>query len=155
MFQIEIYNHISCYNDVILDYWGYNRRILSGLPVHGLTEIYGASSSGKTQIALHLTLSALVQRDSDGQTSDAKNRKPHVVYICTEGAFPMKRFVQLLDAYKSEQETENEQENCEDRIEDRLLLRHESTVESLLECITVRLVSRQSFRTVLQKNSLT
>ena len=48
--------------------------------------MYGASSAGKTQIALHLTLSVLVQHLSQSGGGNGCNReKLHVVYICTEG----------------------------------------------------------------------
>ncbi|XP_028296400.1 DNA repair protein XRCC3 isoform X2 [Gouania willdenowi] len=60
-----------------------------GLPVGGVTELYGQSGAGKTQIALQLCVSVQYPQDQGGLDSGA-------VFICTEDSFPVKRLQQLI-----------------------------------------------------------
>ncbi|XP_059814531.1 DNA repair protein XRCC3 isoform X3 [Hypanus sabinus] len=60
-----------------------------GIPLMGITEIVGESSSGKTQICMQLCLSVQFPCNYGGQESGA-------VYICTEDTFPNKRLQQLI-----------------------------------------------------------
>ncbi len=92
-----------------------------GIPAQGITEFYGASGAGKTQICLHLVLSILCQKEDN-----------KVVYICTEGVFPMKRFCQMLESKCLKGSTH--------RLKDNLLLRHETTLDTLMQCVTRKLV---------------
>lgn len=63
-----------------------DRFLGGGIPVRGITEISGESSSGKTQICLQLSLMAQITAESTA----------YVVYICTEDRFPDKRFRRML-----------------------------------------------------------
>ena len=104
------------------------------MPAQGITEFYGASGSGKTQIVLHLALFFLTHSNN-----------PRVVYVSTESFFPIKRFRELLQQ-KLTRDYENGSEKSADKSKtveeygNRLLLTHEPSVESLMNCLTVRLV---------------
>ena len=58
-----------------------------GLQLAGVTELCGAAGSGKTQLALWLAGRSLAQHPESG-----------VVYVCTEGEFPARRFRQMRHA---------------------------------------------------------
>ncbi|KAM0735906.1 DNA repair protein XRCC3 [Formica fusca] len=60
-----------------------------GILCRGITQIYGAASTGKTQLALQLCLSVQLPVTAGGLGAGA-------IYICTETAFPSKRLQQLL-----------------------------------------------------------
>ncbi|KAJ2723292.1 hypothetical protein GGI07_002720 [Coemansia sp. Benny D115] len=59
-----------------------------GLRRGAVTEVVGESGSGKTQLCLQLVLSALLDAPQGGS----------VVYISTEGAFPVERLVSMAHA---------------------------------------------------------
>ena len=54
-----------------------------------ITEIYGESGSGKTQIALQLALNAQLPQRLNGTRKKS-------IYICTENSFPIKRMNQMI-----------------------------------------------------------
>ena len=58
-----------------------------------------------------------------------------VVYICTEGVFPSKRFSQLVES-----RTEENRSSDLGDFGERLLLRHEASIDSLVQCISNRFV---------------
>jgi len=62
-----------------------------GICVKGITELSGASACGKTQFCLQLCLTAQWPKDRGGLSSG-------VLYICTEGKFPIKRLQQLASS---------------------------------------------------------
>ncbi|XP_012221734.1 DNA repair protein XRCC3-like [Linepithema humile] len=61
-----------------------------GIPCRGITQIYGAAGTGKTQLALQLCLTVQLPATAGGLEAGA-------IYISTETAFPSKRLQQLLD----------------------------------------------------------
>ena len=61
-----------------------------GLFRRGITQIYGASGIGKTQLALQLCLTAQIRSNSLEEICGA-------AYICTEAAFPSSRLKELLE----------------------------------------------------------
>ncbi|KAJ1645121.1 DNA repair protein rhp57 [Coemansia asiatica] len=63
----------------------------SGVRQRSITEIVGESASGKTQLCLQLTISALLE-----------SPETNVIYISTEGAFPTGRLASMLAARCSE-----------------------------------------------------
>ncbi|XP_072766161.1 DNA repair protein XRCC3 [Anoplolepis gracilipes] len=60
-----------------------------GIPCRGITQIYGAAGTGKTQLALQLCLSVQLSVTAGGLGAGA-------IYICTETVFPSERLQQLL-----------------------------------------------------------
>lgn len=83
-----------------------------GIPVRGITEISGESSSGKTQICLQLSIMAQITATS----------MAHVVYICTEDRFPDKRLRQMLE----------ERDETGTDLSDNVLVSHVGELEALL-----------------------
>lgn len=55
-----------------------------GLQLSGIVELVGAAGAAKTQLALWLAGRSLAEHPASG-----------VVYVCTEGAFPARRFAQM------------------------------------------------------------
>lgn len=70
-----------------------NRSSLYGIYTGTITEICGESGSGKTQLCLLLSICALMPKHLGGLDSK-------VIYIHSEGEFPIKRFVELSKAFK-------------------------------------------------------
>ncbi|GBM19748.1 DNA repair protein XRCC3 [Araneus ventricosus] len=60
-----------------------------------ITEICGESGCGKTQLCLYLSICAQIPAHAGGLNSK-------VVYIHTEGEFPIKRFLQMANAFKKD-----------------------------------------------------
>ncbi|CAL1295318.1 unnamed protein product [Larinioides sclopetarius] len=65
----------------------------NGIYTGTITEICGESGCGKTQLCLYLSICAQMPVDAGGLNSK-------VVYIHTEGEFPIKRFLQMVNAFK-------------------------------------------------------
>lgn len=60
-----------------------------GFPNRGITQIYGAAGTGKTQFALQLCLTVQLPISHGGFEAGA-------VYVSTEGSFPSRRLQDLL-----------------------------------------------------------
>ncbi|KYN00846.1 DNA repair protein XRCC3 [Cyphomyrmex costatus] len=65
-------------------------KLGGGIPCRGITQLYGAAGTGKTQLALQLCLTVQLPITAGGLGAGA-------IYICTESAFPSKRLQQLLE----------------------------------------------------------
>ncbi|RKO91008.1 P-loop containing nucleoside triphosphate hydrolase protein [Blyttiomyces helicus] len=74
--------------DPVLD-----RVLKGGVPTQGITEVYGRSGCGKTQMMLQICLTVQLPRELGGLDADA-------VYVATEN-FPNKRFMQLCAHFRS------------------------------------------------------
>ncbi|CAG9771330.1 unnamed protein product [Ceutorhynchus assimilis] len=85
-----------------------DKILLGGLPVNGITEIYGCSGVGKTQFCLQLALN--IQLPCQPQTVGKE-----VLYIATEDVFPSKRLNQLAQFYKAKHKLD---------FEDQILIVH-------------------------------
>lgn len=70
-----------------------DRLTNDGLSGNGLTEIFGESGSGKSQICLQLSLNVQLPVYLGGFNKGA-------IYICTEGKFPSNRLYQMIDGFK-------------------------------------------------------
>ncbi|XP_027424729.1 DNA repair protein XRCC3 isoform X4 [Zalophus californianus] len=99
-----------------------------GLPLDGLTELAGPSSSGKTQLALQLCLTVQFPRQHGGLEAGA-------VYICTEDVFPSVRLQQLM-AQQRRLRTDVPGDVVE-RIKfgNQIFIEHVADVDTLLECV--------------------
>jgi RecA/RadA recombinase len=64
-----------------------------GVLTGGITDVCGESGSGKSQLCMQLALQSVLP-DSIGGLRTPDNRGT-CLYICTEGRFPSKRFVQM------------------------------------------------------------
>ncbi|XP_022116516.2 DNA repair protein XRCC3 [Pieris rapae] len=95
---------------------GFDDILNGGFRVGTLSEIYGESGAGKTQLALQIA----AQCGKDGS-----------IYICTEDAFPLKRFNQLLEYHN------NPASNSEYR--EKIFIEHITESQDLLSCVRVRL----------------
>ncbi|KAG7199153.1 hypothetical protein KM043_018042 [Ampulex compressa] len=95
-----------------------------GMFCRGITEIYGAAGTGKTQLALQLALTVQLPMDKGGLAAGA-------VYICTQSAFPSKRLQQLIERLEVIQ---GHQING-----DKIFVQHICTIEELELCITRRI----------------
>ncbi|CAK1550495.1 unnamed protein product [Leptosia nina] len=93
-----------------------DKLLNGGLRVGTLTEVYGESGSGKTQLALQIA----AQCGSKGS-----------VYICTESVFPVKRFNQICDYIQ--------RDSCKNINKEHTFIEHVTEGEDLLSCIRVRL----------------
>ncbi|KAL1139183.1 hypothetical protein AAG570_009242 [Ranatra chinensis] len=101
-----------------------------GVPVRGITELSGESGVGKTQICLQLSLTVQYPIDMGGLDSGA-------VYICTEDRFPSTRLHQILKEQSSNPQSRQPIPNL--NFADRIYIDHVADVDSLKECIAVRL----------------
>ncbi|XP_053687387.1 DNA repair protein XRCC3 [Sabethes cyaneus] len=97
-----------------------------GLSSRGIVEIAGEAGSGKTQLALHLSLAAqLFSLPPKG-----------VVYISTEHTFPSRRIVQMEQAMRQN----SDKTNCkESNLTDNIFVEHLHNPVSLELCISERL----------------
>lgn len=66
-----------------------------GISTRGVTEIFGESGVGKTQLLLQLCLMVQLPQNIGGL-------KKHAVYICTEDIFPSRRLYQLIDKFQQQ-----------------------------------------------------
>ncbi|EZA60948.1 DNA repair protein XRCC3 [Ooceraea biroi] len=67
-----------------------DRILKGGVPCRGITQVYGAAGTGKTQLALQLCLTVQLPITAGGLGAGA-------IYICTETAFPSRRLQQLIE----------------------------------------------------------
>lgn len=93
----------------------FDETLNGGFRIGTITEIYGESGAGKTQVALQIA---------------AQCGKNGCVYICTEDTFPVKRFNQLT---KSIQHTTNYDN------QEQMFVEHLTESQNLLTCVRVRL----------------
>ncbi|XP_049877806.1 DNA repair protein XRCC3 [Pectinophora gossypiella] len=93
-----------------------DKQLQNGFRVGTITEIYGESGSGKTQIALQAA---------------AHNWSTGTVFICTEDTFPVKRFEQIKQSIKDYNREEDYGKN--------IFVEHITEACDLLSCIRVRL----------------
>ncbi|XP_064117040.1 DNA repair protein XRCC3-like isoform X1 [Macrobrachium nipponense] len=108
-----------------------DRNLGGGIPVKGITEIYGESGSGKTQIALQLALNAQLSKNLGGFGKG-------VVYICTESQFPINRLHQMIDfMQKRYPQGPKSYKDC-------LFIHHIPDLENLLYCIQYQLPTLMS-----------
>ncbi|XP_068201026.1 DNA repair protein XRCC3-like [Palaemon carinicauda] len=108
-----------------------DRVLGGGIPAKGITEIYGESGSGKTQLALQLALNAQLPKDLGGLDKG-------VVYICTESQFPINRLHQMIKHMR------NKYPRGPKSYEDRLFIHHIPDLENFLYCIQYQLSTLMS-----------
>uniref|UniRef100_T1IIG8 RecA family profile 1 domain-containing protein n=1 Tax=Strigamia maritima TaxID=126957 RepID=T1IIG8_STRMM len=94
-----------------------------GILVERITEISGGSASGKTQLCLQLALTCQLPREQNGLNAG-------VAYICTEDAFPNKRFYQLKEIFRSKHH-----EIKDINLSDNVFIQHVADVDRLKKCI--------------------
>ncbi|XP_076178453.1 DNA repair protein XRCC3 isoform X2 [Ptiloglossa arizonensis] len=99
------------------DYFG-------GISTRGITQIYGAASTGKTQLALQLCLTVQLPVAEGGFAAGA-------VYICTESVFPSRRLQQLIQKLEA---TKKYGING-----DLIFVEHVSTIDKLEICLLRRI----------------
>lgn len=103
-----------------------NSLIRGGIPVNGITEIFGSSGVGKTQFCLQLALQVQLPADKNGLEKGA-------VYICTEDVFPSKRFHQLANIFKAKHNL------MENDVESSVFLKHVPDIQQLQHCLSTEL----------------
>lgn len=91
-----------------------------GIPCRGLTQFYGAAGTGKTQLALQLSLTVQLPVTAGGLEAGA-------IYICTEGVFPSRRLQQLI---QNSEIAKNHPVNG-----DVIFVDHASTIDELEYCL--------------------
>ncbi|KAJ8673684.1 hypothetical protein QAD02_004946 [Eretmocerus hayati] len=67
-----------------------DKFLKGGIPRCGVTQIYGGSGTGKTQLALQLSIAAQIP-------SKCSKDVGGTAYICTESVFPSKRLYELCE----------------------------------------------------------
>ncbi|CAH1176146.1 unnamed protein product [Phaedon cochleariae] len=97
-----------------------------GIPINGITEIFGCSGVGKTQFCLQLSLQIQLPYDLNG-------KEKGVVYICTEDPFPSKRLHQLSESFKEHYKLPQID------FESNIFVDHSADLEQLKCCLSVRL----------------
>ncbi|XP_011165939.1 DNA repair protein XRCC3 isoform X2 [Solenopsis invicta] len=95
-------------------------KLGGGIPCRGVTQIYGAAGTGKSQLALQLCLTVQLPITANGLEAGA-------IYICTEAAFPSKRLQQLLENSKI---AKTHSVNG-----DVIFVSHIATIEKLEDCL--------------------
>eukprot|EP00730_Choanoeca_flexa_P018526 TRINITY_DN9011_c0_g1_i5.p1 TRINITY_DN9011_c0_g1~~TRINITY_DN9011_c0_g1_i5.p1 ORF type:complete len:343 (+),score=71.02 TRINITY_DN9011_c0_g1_i5:134-1162(+) len=95
-----------------------------GIPLQGITEICGESSSGKTQSVLHLCTTAQLPASLGGLQAQ-------VVYLSTEGSFPEQRLLEMIDA-----RVQAQPELAEHLSGDHVLLKQASTTGEIDDALT-------------------
>jgi len=95
-------------------------KLRGGIPCRGITQIYGAAGTGKTQLALQLCLTVQLPISAGGLGAGA-------IYICTETAFPSKRLQQLLE--------NSEIAKTYSVTGDVIFVSHIATIEELVLCL--------------------
>ncbi|XP_024873415.1 DNA repair protein XRCC3-like isoform X1 [Temnothorax curvispinosus] len=98
-------------------------KLRGGVPCRGITQIYGAAGTGKTQLALQLCLTVQLPITAGGLGAGA-------IYICTETAFPSKRLQQLLE--------NSEIAKTHPVNGDVIFVSHVATIEELVVCLQRR-----------------
>ncbi|KAJ8979545.1 hypothetical protein NQ317_017693 [Molorchus minor] len=96
-----------------------------GIPINGITEVFGCSGVGKTQLCLQLALMIQLPSSLGGKEKDA-------LYICTEDAFPSRRFHQLAESFKKKFKLDID-------FESSVYLKHVTDFEQLRHCLCIHL----------------
>uniref|UniRef100_A0A8D0WIS0 DNA repair protein XRCC3 n=1 Tax=Sus scrofa TaxID=9823 RepID=A0A8D0WIS0_PIG len=100
-----------------------------GLPLDGITELAGRSSTGKTQLALQLCLAVQLPRQHGGLGTGA-------VYVCTEGAFPSRRLQQLVAQQQLLRPDVPGDVLGKIKFGDQIFVEHVADVDTLLDCVS-------------------
>uniref|UniRef100_A0A8C6SE80 RecA family profile 1 domain-containing protein n=1 Tax=Neogobius melanostomus TaxID=47308 RepID=A0A8C6SE80_9GOBI len=108
-----------------------DRLLRGGLPVGGVTELFGPSAVGKTQLALQFCLSVQYPRQHGGLQSGA-------VYVSTEDRFPSRRLQQLISEQPSLRRDVPLSLIQELRFSDGVYVEHAADLPSLLSCLLKR-----------------
>ncbi|XP_050600301.1 DNA repair protein XRCC3-like isoform X2 [Bombus affinis] len=102
----------------------FDTLLQGGITTRGITQIYGAASTGKTQLALQLCLTVQLPITEGGFAAGA-------VYICTECTFPSRRLQELIQKLEI---TKKYGING-----DSVFVEHISTIEELEICLLHRI----------------
>ncbi|XP_063882016.1 DNA repair protein XRCC3-like isoform X1 [Scylla paramamosain] len=97
-----------------------------GVPAQGITEMTGQSGSGKTQIALQLSLCAQLPPVAGGLGKG-------VAYICTESQFPTARLQQMVKHFKAKHS------KGPASYTDGIFVHHIPDMDSLVDCVRYQL----------------
>lgn len=98
-----------------------------GLLTRGITEIYGESSVGKTQLCLQLCLTAQLPVAKGGLGAGA-------VYLAAEDVFPNKRLHQMASHFQRQWPVMESQ-----KLEDGVYIQHAGTVEDMWQVVSRKL----------------
>ena len=101
-----------------------DRHLKGGIRSGAITEIYGESASGKTQICLQLCLTVQLPYNLGGRESAA-------VYICTEDKFPDRRLEQMTPHFKQKYK----QVLGDVNIGDHIYIQHVADVKELIDIL--------------------
>ncbi|XP_043667755.1 uncharacterized protein MAL8P1.12-like isoform X2 [Vespula pensylvanica] len=115
-----------------------NKIFSGGIPCQGITQIYGAAGTGKTQLALQLCLTVQLPLNAGGLAAGA-------IYISTEAAFPAKRLHELVQNLDVIQDYDNING-------DIIFVEHIATIEDLESSLLHRvpiLLNRQKIRLLI------
>ncbi|XP_013387995.1 DNA repair protein XRCC3 isoform X2 [Lingula anatina] len=112
-----------------------DKLLRGGILSKGITEVAGASATGKTQFCIQLCLTVQLPRAQGGLGGGA-------VYICTEDVFPTKRLQQMIGAFCKTIDKEFQKIQFGDQI----FIEHIAEKEDLISCLKYRLPK------LLQKN---
>ncbi|XP_043787235.1 DNA repair protein XRCC3-like [Apis laboriosa] len=102
----------------------FDTLLKGGITNRGITQIYGAASTGKTQLALQLCLTVQLPKTEGGLAAGA-------IYICTESIFPSRRLQELIQKLEI---TKKHGING-----DLIFVEHISTIEELEICLLHRI----------------
>ncbi|CAI9730113.1 repair XRCC3-like isoform X1 [Octopus vulgaris] len=108
-----------------------DKALRGGFISRGITEIVGESACGKTQLCLQLSLMCQLPEEAGGLAGDT-------MYICTEDAFPTKRFTQLIEAWHKKGIWKKLSDGCL-QPGDHVYIEHITDVESLIVCLERKL----------------
>lgn len=93
-----------------------------GLLTGGITDLCGEASAGKSQFCMQVALHSLLPR-SHGGLDDTEGRETSCLYLCTEGRFPSKRFVQMAASFQAKYSAAvGDPRNQDERLLDRVLI---------------------------------
>uniref|UniRef100_A0A023F703 Putative dna repair protein rhp57 n=1 Tax=Triatoma infestans TaxID=30076 RepID=A0A023F703_TRIIF len=122
---------IEKWRKVTLDCKPIDEILGGGIPVRGITELFGESGVGKTQICLQLSMTVQYPLEFGGLNASA-------VYICTEDRFPTVRLQQMLPYFPvGSPLCRNKMENH--NFADNILIDHIADLEGLHNCLFKRL----------------
>ncbi|XP_037909463.1 DNA repair protein XRCC3 isoform X2 [Hermetia illucens] len=96
-----------------------------GISTRGVTEIFGESGVGKTQLLLQLCLMVQLPQNIGGL-------KKHAVYICTEDIFPSRRLYQLIDKFQ-------QQFDSSISYAENVFVEHIIEMDELMDCVFSKL----------------
>lgn len=116
-----------------------------GLPLGSVTELFGPSAVGKTQLALQFCLSVQYPPENGGLSAGA-------VYVSTEDRFPVKRLQQMISEQSSLRSDIPLEVINSISFSDNVFIEHAADLASLLSCLSRRvwlLLSRSQVRLVV------